>query len=44
MSEQSKYYELDQDVVEHFMKIFNSKSPVLFTLTTQLIGNGLRSI
>jgi len=26
MSDQSKYYELDQDVVEHFMKIFNSKS------------------
>lgn len=26
MSDQSKYYELDQDVVDHFMKIFNSKS------------------
>lgn len=26
MSEQSKYYELDQDVVDHFMRIFNSKS------------------
>lgn len=26
MSEQNKYYELDQDVVDHFMKIFNSKS------------------
>lgn len=26
MSDKSKYYELDQDVVDHFMKIFNSKS------------------
>jgi len=26
MSEKSKYYELYQDVVDHFMKIFNSKS------------------
>lgn len=37
MSDQSKYYELDQDVVDHFMRIFNSKSfPV--NIKFQFIG------